>query len=58
MKRNGRVIFADRGGMGAGKGDYPRNVSEQFKVNYGNVDWSKSCEPGCTCVLHPQPSQE
>ena len=52
MKRKGRVVFADRNGMGAGKGDYPRNISEQFKTNYEAVDWSKGCEPGCSCVLH------
>jgi hypothetical protein len=60
MKRNGRVIFADRGGMGAGKGDAPRNLSPAFFANYDKVDWSKGCEAGCSCILHPtpNPSQE
>ena len=24
-----------------GKGDSPRNISEQFKKNYESIDWSK-----------------
>jgi hypothetical protein len=40
MKRNGKVVFAPRDGMGAGKGDYPRNISEQFKQNYEKIDWT------------------
>jgi hypothetical protein len=37
----GTVTFADRKGMGAGKGDYPRNnLSEQFRQNFEKLDWS------------------
>lgn len=51
-RRNGRVIFAPRDGMGAGKGDYPRNVSEQFRQNYDRIDWSKDADcPECKRVL-------
>ena len=51
MKRNGTVVFAPREGMGAGKGDFPRNLSEQFRQNHDRIDWTRTCEQGCQCVL-------
>jgi hypothetical protein len=51
-RRNGRVVFADRNGMGAGKGDFPRNISEQFRTNLDKVAWSKDADcPECKHVL-------
>lgn len=47
-KRNGTVVFADRNGMGAGKGDFPRNISDKFRENLDKVDWTgcKVCGKG------------
>ena len=42
-KRNGNVVFADRNGMGAGKGACPRNnSSQQFRDNFDKIDWSNN----------------
>lgn len=54
MKKNwrGSVVFADRKGMGAGKGDCPRNTGPAFKQNFDQINWSKDEDcPSCGHVL-------
>jgi hypothetical protein len=40
--------------MGAGKGDFPRNVGEAFRKNFDSINWSDEVIP----EVPSQPSQE
>ena len=52
MRRNGKVVFASRDGVGAGKGDFPRNISEEFRSNFDKIDWTQGDKcPVCEKIL-------